>query len=134
MSQVSQSVTNCHIPHQKTQYKKCRRWIFCVTDHSPYDQRMLLIISTTSAPWQSGNTGEKSIEKYPTLEIDFSVSFYRKRINFCMRRLTCKGIKGKKRVGGVFHRQEWSQFKPFAKRNLFRKTNICVKHPLIAKK
>ena len=44
------------------------------------------------------------------------------------------GKKSKKREGGVFHRQDWSQFKPFAKRNLFCKTNICEKHPLIAKK
>ena len=44
-----------------------------------------------------------------------------------------RGEKSKKCEGGVFHRQDWSQFKPFAKRNLFRKTNICEKHPLIAK-
>jgi len=44
------------------------------------------------------------------------------------------GKKSKKHEGGVFHRQDWSQFKPFAKRNLFCKTNICEKHPLIAKK
>ena len=35
--------------------------------------------------------------------------------------------KSKKREGGVFHRQDWSQFKPLAKRNLFCKTNICEK-------
>ena len=44
------------------------------------------------------------------------------------------GKNAKKREGGVFHRKDWSQFKPFAKRNLFCKTNICEKHPLIAKK
>ena len=40
----------------------------------------------------------------------------------------------KKCEGGVFHRQDWSQFNPLAKRNSFCKTNICKKHPLIAKK
>ena len=44
------------------------------------------------------------------------------------------GEKSKKREGGVFHRQDWSQFKPFAKRNLFCKTNNCEKHPLKQKK
>ena len=44
------------------------------------------------------------------------------------------GEKSKKREGGVFQRQDWSQFKPFAKRIFFCKTNICEKHPLIAKK
>ena len=37
----------------------------------------------------------------------------------------------KKCEGGVFHRQDWSQFNPLAKRNSFCKTNICEKHPLI---
>ena len=44
-----------------------------------------------------------------------------------------RGEKSKKCEGGVFHRQDWSQFKPLAKINLFCKTNICEKHPLIAK-
>ena len=53
---------------------------------------------------------------------------------FFFLKMTCKGgKKAKKREGGVFHRQDWSQFKPFAKINLFCKTNICEKHPLIAK-
>ena len=38
-----------------------------------------------NALWQSCNMSEKSIKKYPTLEIDFSVNFHRKRINFCMK-------------------------------------------------
>ena len=45
-----------------------------------------------------------------------------------------RGEKSKKCEGGVFHRQDWSQFNPLAKRNFFCKTNICEKHPLIAKK
>ena len=45
-----------------------------------------------------------------------------------------RGEKSKKCEGGVFHRQDWSQFKPLAKINLFCKTNICEKHPLIANK
>ena len=45
-----------------------------------------------------------------------------------------RGEKSKKCEGGVFHRQDWSQFNPLAKRNSFCKTNICEKHPLIAKK
>ena len=45
-----------------------------------------------------------------------------------------KAKKSKKCEGGVFHRQDWSQFNPLAKRNSFCKTNICEKHPLIAKK
>ena len=55
-------------------------------------------------------------------------------MNFFKKNLHASGEKSKKREGGVFHRQDWSQFKPFAKRNLFCKTNICEKHPLIAKK
>ena len=55
-------------------------------------------------------------------------------VNFLKKNLHASGEKSKKREGGVFHRQDWSQFKPFAKRNLFCKTNICEKHPLIAKK
>ena len=39
--------------------------------------------------------------------------------------------KAKNVKGGVFHRQDWSQFNPLAKRNSFCKTNICEKHPLI---
>ena len=35
-----------------------------------------------------------------------------------------RGEKSKKCEGGVFHRQDWSQFKPLAKINLFCKTNI----------
>ena len=42
-----------------------------------------------------------------------------------------RGEKSKKCEGGVFHRQDWSQFNPLAKRNSFCKTNICEKHPLI---
>ena len=43
-----------------------------------------------------------------------------------------KKASGKKKCeGGVFHRQDWSQFNPLAKRNSFCKTNICEKHPLI---
>ena len=45
-----------------------------------------------------------------------------------------RGEKSKKCEGGVFHRQDWSQFNPLAKRIFFCKTNICEKHPLIAKK
>ena len=45
-----------------------------------------------------------------------------------------KAKKCEKCEGGVFHRQDWSQFNPLAKRNSFCKTNICEKHPLIAKK
>ena len=37
------------------------------------------------ALWQSCNISEKSIKKYPTLEIDFSVNFHQKCINFCMK-------------------------------------------------
>ena len=44
-----------------------------------------------------------------------------------------RGEKSKKCEGGVFHRQDWSQFNPLAKRIFFCKTNICEKHPLIAK-
>ena len=43
------------------------------------------------------------------------------------------GKKAKKLEGGVFHRQDWSQFKSLPKINLFCKTSICEKHPLIAK-
>ena len=54
-----------------------------------------------------------------------------------MKNWTYKGRKGKKGEkkgeGGVFHRQDWSQFKPLAKINLFCKTNVCEKHPLTAK-
>ena len=45
-----------------------------------------------------------------------------------------RGEKSKKCEGGIFHGQDWSQFLPVAKINLFCKTNICEKHPLIAKK
>ena len=45
-----------------------------------------------------------------------------------------RGEKSKKCEGGVFHRQDWSQFNPLAKRIFFCKTNICEKQPLIAKK
>ena len=43
------------------------------------------------------------------------------------------GEKKEKKVKVFFHRQHWSQFKPLAKINLFCKTNICEKHPLLAK-
>jgi len=36
----------------------------------------------SSALWQSCNMSEKSIKKYPTLEIDFSVNFHRKMYQF----------------------------------------------------
>ena len=42
-----------------------------------------------------------------------------------------RGEKSKKCEGGVFHRQDWSQLNPLAKRNSFCKTNICEKHPII---
>ena len=51
-----------------------------------------------------------------------------------LKNMDKQGEKSKKCEGGVFHRQDWSQFNPLAKRIFFCKTNICEKHPLIAKK
>ena len=106
-----------------------------------------------NALWQSGDMGEKCNKKVVNFGNWFLCQFSPKTYKFLHgASLTpqksgdekkfkkygqARGEKSKKCEkceGGVFHRQDWSQFNPLAKRNSFCKTNICEKHPLIAKK
>ena len=103
-----------------------------------------------NALWQSGDMGEKCNKKVVNFGNWFLCQFSPKTYKFLHgasltpqksgdeKKLKkygqARGEKSKKCEGGVFHRQDWSQFKPLAKIHFFCKTNICEKHPLIAKK
>ena len=102
------------------------------------------------ALWQSGDMSEKCNKKVVNFGNWFLCEFSPKTYKFLHgASLTpqksgdeiffkkygqARGKRSKKCEGGVFHRQDWSQFNPLAKRIFFCKTNICEKHPLIAKK
>ena len=103
-----------------------------------------------NALWQSGDMSEKCNKKVVNFGNWFLCEFSPKTYKFLHgASLTpqksgdekkfkkygqARGKRSKKCEGGVFHRQDWSQFNPLAKRIFFCKTNICEKHPLIAKK
>ena len=105
--------------------------------------------SLHTALWQSGDMSEKCNKKVVNFGNWFLCEFSPKTYKFLHgASLTPQksGVEKKfKKYGqargktqtiwrGCFHRQDWSQFNPLAKRIFFCKTNICEKHPLIAKK
>ena len=115
------------------------------------ESSMILVqfCKSSIALWGSCNIDEKSNKKVVNFGNWFLCQFSPKTSEFFhgafltpqesgeekkyKQKVHVRGGKGKKSEGGVFHRQDWSQFKPLAKINLFCKTNICEKHPLIAK-